>query len=153
MSEYILNFALVDNSTEEMENFGKNVRNKVRQYTSPVLILSLVAAFVLWYIVKLNYSYTTKLMIDITIDSGNDTRGETVAVPCIAEGLGYKLLAHKVFGHRSLKLQLSDVKTTPSVEDDSQLLILPESILNAISTRNSDIRILSVEEIPAIRKP
>ena len=40
-----------------MERFGW-----LRRYISPVFLALLVASFILWYIAKLNYTYTTCLL-------------------------------------------------------------------------------------------
>ena len=130
-----------------MRNFIQNIKRILKPYTSPVFFMFLFASFIMWYIAKLNYTYTTQLPFEITIN------GEKIRVHCMAEGVGYRLFAHRFYGRTNLRLQLSDVKTVPSEEDSTQLYIVPESIRNAISTRNSDIRIISVEEIPAITKP
>lgn len=130
-----------------MGKFVQDFKRVSRQYTSPVFIVFLFASFVMWYIAKLNYTYTTILPFEITIN------GEKIRVHCMAEGVGYRLFAHPFYGRTNLRLQLSDVKTIPSEEDSTLLYITPESIKNAITTRNSDIKIISVEEIPTIHKP
>ena len=59
-----------------MERFGW-----LRRYISPVFLALLVASFILWYIAKLNYTYTTEpvsythLRGQLHIDQYDDHRG------------------------------------------------------------------------------
>ena len=46
-----------------MERFGW-----LRRYISPVFLALLVASFILWYIAKLNYTYTTEQPFTVNVD-------------------------------------------------------------------------------------
>ena len=46
-----------------MERFGW-----LRRYVSPVFLALLVASFILWYIAKLNYTYTTEQPFTVNVD-------------------------------------------------------------------------------------
>ena len=59
-----------------------NLRQWLRKYISPVFVAMLVASFVLWYIAKLNYTYTTDKTVQVNVD------GEEFEVVCVIEGLG-----------------------------------------------------------------
>ena len=56
-----------------MERFGW-----LRRYVSPVFLALLVASFILWYIAKLNYTYTTEQPFTVNVD------GERFKVSCVA---------------------------------------------------------------------
>ena len=45
-----------------MERFGW-----LRRYVSPVFLALLVASFILWYIAKLNYTYTTEQPFTVNV--------------------------------------------------------------------------------------
>ena len=47
-----------------MERFGW-----LRRYVSPVFLALLVASFILWYIAKLNYTYTTEQPFTVNVDA------------------------------------------------------------------------------------
>ena len=59
-----------------MERFGW-----LRRYVSPVFLALLVASFILWYIAKLNYTYTTEQPFTVNVD------GERFKVSCVVEGV------------------------------------------------------------------
>ena len=63
-----------------MERFGW-----LRRYVSPVFLALLVASFILWYIAKLNYTYTTEQPFTVNVD------GERFKVSCVVEGVGTNL--------------------------------------------------------------
>ena len=49
----------------------------LHRYVSPVFLVMLVASFILWYIAKLSYTYTTEYVVSINTD------GEKYKVACI----------------------------------------------------------------------
>lgn len=122
----------------------------LRHYVSPVFILLLVASFILWYIAKLNYTYTTEQVMRVNIG------GERIPVTCVVEGLGTNLFGYRVYMDRTLRIPLSELRVTPSYETESygRLVIDPLSLQHAISVRCSDIKIVSiVGVIPTLEKP
>ena len=68
-----------------MERFGW-----LRRYISPVFLALLVASFILWYIAKLNYTYTTEQPFTVNVD------GERFKVSCVVEGVGTNLFGYRV---------------------------------------------------------
>ena len=60
----------------------ERVFNWVRRYVSTVFLMMLVASFILWYIAKLSYTYTTEYTVRVNTD------GEKYKVTCIFEGIG-----------------------------------------------------------------
>lgn len=124
----------------------------VKSYISPVYIMLLLASFTLWYIAKLNYSYTTELDVKIRIE---DNR---FSVPCVVEGKGANLFGHLISNSR-VNIPLSELEYSV-MHDVTQIGVAPSgkqrlhiqsaSLQNAISVRMSDIKILSVGAIPDI---
>lgn len=130
----------------------KSVWRGIVNYVSPTFIILLCASFILWYILKLQYTYTTNYSVPVNIN------GDRLRVPCVVEGKGTILFGYRVYMHREIQIPLSDLKYTLTqmiepesgeVRDDV-LLIDPQSIHNAISVRVSDIKIVSVGDVPLL---
>lgn len=126
----------------------------VMGYVSPTFIILLCASFILWYILKLQYTYTTNFSVLINVD------GERLRVPCVVEGKGTNLLGYKAYASKELKIPLSDLKYTVSDDwgDSGELLgqwyvLDPQSVQSAISVRFSNIKVISVGDIPSIAVP
>lgn len=129
---------------------------KVRKYVSPVFVMLLIASFTLWYIAKLNYTYTTELEVKVRI---GDNRFE---VPCVVEGKGTNLFGYAIYTFGRLNIPIEDLVYTELHEvrdvgsapaSTKRVHIQPASLLNAISVRLSDIKIRSVGDIPVIEIP
>lgn len=122
---------------------------KLRRYVSPVFLALLVASFILWYLAKLSYTYTTEQTIRLSID------GQPVEISCVVEGLGTNLFGYRVYMNKTLRIPLAELQTTPSEEEghDGKLVIDPQSLQHAISVRFSDIKVISVNSIPEIDAP
>lgn len=54
---------------------------RMHRYVSPVFLALLVASFILWYIAKLNYVYTTEQVVRLNVD------GELFDLPCVVEDM------------------------------------------------------------------
>lgn len=79
-----------------MENFWKWMRRSV----SPVFWALLFAAFILWYIAKLSYTYTTEHDVRLLVD------GQPLEVTCVVEGPGANLFGYKVYSNKTLRIPL-----------------------------------------------
>lgn len=123
--------------------------SRVRCCISPVFLALLVAAFILWYIAKLSYVYTTELPFDVNVD------GEKFRISCVVEGVGTNLFGYQVYMSKRLRIPLSELKSSPvqGESPDVRLKIDSLSLQNAISVRLSDIKIISVGSSPVISKP
>ncbi len=77
-----------------MENF----LHWIRRYVSPVFLALLVASFILWYLAKLSYTYTTEQTIRVNID------GQPIEVACVVEGLGTNLFGYRVYSSKRLRI-------------------------------------------------
>ena len=116
---------------------------------SPVFIAMFVASFVLWYITKLNYNYTTDYNVRLNIG------GEKLEVPCVIEGKGTNLFNYKFQLSKRLRIPLDELNYKP-VEDDFGGMFLqidPKSLQNAISVRVSDIKVVSLGDVPMLSMP
>ena len=112
-------------------------------HVSAVFIVMLVASFVLWYLSKLNYTYTTEHDVRVTVD------GETVDVRCVIEGLGTNLLGYKINRRTQLRVPLSELKyrrVRAEGEEQYHVEIDKQSLQDAIATRCSDIKIVSIKD-------
>lgn len=121
----------------------------MRRYVSPVFLALLAASFVLWYIAKLSYTYTTEQVVHVNVD------GEPFEVTCVVEGVGTNLFGYRVYTGKTLRIPLSELKYKRSYEEghEGRLILNPQSLQNAISVRISDIKIISVGTIPEINTP
>ncbi len=125
-----------------MENFWK----WMHRYVSPVFLVMLVASFILWFIAKLNYTYMTEQQVQLLID------GRPVEVTCMVEGLGTNLFGYKVYSNKTLRIPLTELRYEVAQEEghEGRIRIDPQSLQSAISLRYSDIKIISVGEVPEI---
>lgn len=121
----------------------------LHRYVSPVFLAMLVASFILWYIAKLSYNYTTEQTVSVNVD------GEKFKVECVVEGIGTNLFGYRAYMSKTLRIPLSELKYKHSREKDREgyLIIDPQSLQNAISVRYSDIKVLSIGSVPEIPDP
>lgn len=112
----------------------------VRRLSNPVFFLLLFCSIVLWYIIKLSYTYTTDIVIPVKIE---DTR---YSVRCNVEGIGYQILLYKMRPRKNtVVLEPNNVDMLPSPVTPGAYNISAFSLQNAISQRVSDLKILSVD--------
>ncbi len=123
------------------------------RYVSPVFMMLFVVSFVLWYIAKLNYTYTTDMNVKVRI--GN----HRYDVPCVVEGKGTNLVGYFISSSRRItvpleELQWTEVTDVTGVCDVSattrRLHIEPQSLQNAIAVRLSDIKVRSIGVVPDV---
>ena len=140
----------------------KTWAQKLRKYISPVFLAMLAVSFTLWYISKLNYTYTTDFNIKVKID------GERIVVPCVVEGKGTNLFGYGFYTSRRVNIPLSElnheVVEVPVINEKGEVdtlakeykvRISPLSMQDAISVRFSDLKIVSVgdfDDIPLSQK-
>ena len=127
----------------------ENLLHWMRRYVSPVFLSFLVASFILWYIAKLSYTYTTEQNVRVSVD------GQPFEVTCVVEGIGTNLFGYRVYMNKRLRIPLSELKTHPSQEEghEGKLVIDPQSLQDALAPRFSDIKIVSIKDIPEIDRP
>lgn len=129
--------------------------DKIRRQLSPSFLAMLLISFTLWYITKLSYSYTTNFDLKVVV------RGENVVIPCVYEGKGTNLL-HYYMSPSEIELDLKDVsysvKTTSytydgqseKAEPNKVIILKPSSLHSYLSLKFSDIKVVSVGDIPEI---
>lgn len=139
----------VKRCAEQPETVMERLLKWLHRYVSPVFLMLLVASFILWYIAKLSYTYITEQTVRVNISD------QTIEVPCVVEGVGTNLFGYRVYVNKTLRIPIEELRTTPSTEPghEDRLVIDPQSLQKALSTRFSDIRIISVGEIPELEKP
>lgn len=127
----------------------ESVFNWLRRYISPVFLALLVASFILWYIAKLNYTYTTEQPVHVNVN------GQRFKVSCVVEGVGTNLFGYRVYMNRRLRIPLTELKYTPSTKEGrgDYLKIDSLSLHSAISVRLSDIKVISIGAVPEIPDP
>ena len=133
---------------------------KLRKYISPVFLALLAVSFTLWYISKLNYTYTTDFKIKVKVD------GERIVVPCVVEGKGTNLFGYGFYTSRRVNIPLSELNheiveipvtneqgVVDTLVKEYKVRISPLSMQDAISVRFSDLKIVSVGDFPDIDIP
>ncbi len=127
----------------------EHILDKMRRYISPVFLSLLVASFILWYIAKLGYTYTTEQVMRINVD------GRKFEVTCVVEGVGTNLFGYRVYMNKTLKVPLTELKFVDLVNEQGQTMLEIDrtSLQNAISVRMSDIKVISIGEVPQIEQP
>lgn len=126
-----------------MEKFLKGLR----RYISPVFLALLVASFILWYIAKLNYTYTTDQVVNVDVD------GQQFQVTCVVEGVGTNLFGYRVYARKSLRIPLVELRYKPSQQHEGMIVVDSQSLQDAIALKFSDIKVLSLRSIPEIEMP
>lgn len=115
----------------------------IRRYISPVFVTLFFAAFILWYITKLGYDYTTDYQVAVTVD------GKTFDVDCKIHGKGLDLFNFKVLSQkRTFDIPLSELRYE-QVEWGS-ISLDPVSLQRALSSRIADVDLVSVGAVPSI---
>ncbi len=115
----------------------------LRHYISPAFVVMLTASFILWYIAKLSYTYTTDLNIDVKIGTTK------LGVVCVVEGVGTNLFGYRLYKGGKVSIPLSELKYQRFV-GTNDIAIDPQSLQNALSVRYSDIKVVSVGSVPII---
>ena len=132
----------------------------LRKYISPVFLVLLGVSFTLWYISKLNYTYTTDFNVKVKVD------GERILVPCVVEGKGTTLFGYGFYASRRANISLSELNyeviEEPSIDENGvvdtltinrKVRISPLSMQDAISVRFSDLKIMSIGDFSDISLP
>ena len=137
----------MSNALDKLKALWRVLKSSV----SPAFIMLMCASFIMWYILKLQYTYTTDYVVLVNIE------GERMRIPCVIEGKGTNLLGYRVHMHKEIKIALIDLKYSIASEQDEQtgevvdsIVIDPHSIQSALSVRFSDIKVVSVGDVPQL---
>jgi len=127
----------------------KKATDWMRRYVSPVFLVLLVASFILWYIAKLNYTYTTEQPIRLSVE------GVPFEITSVVEGVGTNLFGYRVYMNKTLRIPLSELRYTRSRDEGHEgwVVIDPQSLQSAIAVRFSDIKVISIGSIPELDIP
>ncbi|MFR9504170.1 MAG: hypothetical protein SNH73_06965 [Rikenellaceae bacterium] len=127
----------------------KDLLTWLRHYISPAFFVMLTASFVLWYIAKLSYTYTTDLDVNIKVG------GNKFKVGCVVEGVGTNLFGYRLYKGGKVSIPLSELKYERSygVSSKGKIVIDPQSLQNALSVRYSDIKVVSIGAVPLLDIP
>ena len=108
----------------ELQRTLDNLLKWMHRYVSPVFLALLVASFILWYIAKLSYTYTTEQVVRVSVD------GEPFEVTCVVEGVGTNLFGYRVYMNKTLRIPLSELKYKRSREEghEGKVVIDPQSL-------------------------
>lgn len=127
----------------------ENIWKWMHRYVSPVFLALLVASFILWYIAKLSYTYTTEQDVRLLVD------GQPLEVTCVVEGIGANLFGYKVYSNKTLRIPLTELEYEVRHDEghEDKIRIDPQSLLKAVSVRFSDIKVRSIGAVPEIDSP
>lgn len=122
---------------------------RVYRYVHPVFLMMFVAAFVCWFIAKLNYTYSTRHDVKVEVD------GVPFEVTCVVEGVGTNLFGYKVYSNKTLRIPLSSLKYRASREagHEGKIILDPQSLQSAIAVQLSDIKVRAIDGVPEIDRP
>ena len=135
------------NDHPAMQKFWHIIKRAAREFTSPVFILLLLLATMLWYIIKLSNTYTAEIPVRVRIGENR------FVVTCMAEGTGTRIVAYRYLPGREVVVKPADLQLTPSTHNKDAFIINPFSLQNAISLKNSDVKFISLGELPEIILP
>ena len=122
---------------EKIKTFFKWLRSCI----SPVYIVMLIAAFILWFSTKLGHTYTTDHDVTVIID------GESYDVNCKIKGKGTDLIYYTISSKRScFTIPLSDLTVDPISGH-----VTAESMKQALIQRMSNIEVEAVGSVPIIK--
>ena len=130
--------------TRKIINNGKELIGKVKRRITPAFLITLAMAVIFWYSGKLGYTYTTEIPVSVQIE------GQRVRTTCMVEGTGHNILSARYFKRRTVKLQRFDVELMLVDKESNTYEISPTSLQNALSVRNSSLKIISVSRMPFI---
>lgn len=127
-----------------IDNFAKFLK-LLRRYISPVYIMMLVAALVLWYATKLGETYTTDHEVTVIVD------GTKYEVDCTIRGKGTDLISYTMSSRRSrFKISSSELTIDKEYPNDGTIRehINTVSLQQALAARMSDVEVVAVGSIP-----
>jgi len=121
----------------------------MHRYVSPVFLALLMASFILWYIAKLSYIYTTEQKVRVDVD------GQVFDVTCTVEGVGTNLFGYQVYMNKTLRIPLSALKYKRSREEGHEGggQAGARAVGIGVSVKFSDIKITSIDAVPEIDFP
>ena len=111
---------------------------------TPLFLVMLGLSFELWYVSKLQYSYTAEVPVVVSVE------GDRHRVTCVVQGSGHNILSARYFKRKPVKLKRGDVELIPVEGEVNTWEVGQESLRNAIAIRNADIKVVSVSRMPYV---
>ncbi len=119
------------------------VRILLRRRTLTFLVFLTISA-ILWYITKLSYVYQTEIPVKVSV------AGNIITARTLVEGSGYKILAYRHFFNKPVEIPLGELELSPVSDIAGEFTIDPSSMQRALAHRKSDIKVVSVGNLPQV---
>lgn len=120
------------------ESIGKLLGHAI----SPVFLVLLLCSFVLWYTTKLGRDYDIEMPLNMRIDD------QKYRVTAQVQGKGTTLLAQRLSLKSPINIKLTELKVRKSLDNPNALIINPESLTRAISSKTNDFKVVQIIEMP-----
>lgn len=128
-----------------MKKIFQRLKIYISKYVSTTFIFCLCLAASFWYATKLSYTYTAQIPVHIRVGD------EQFEVECVAETSGYNIMSHRYFSGKKLVLSPRELILSPVPGEEGVYKINLLALQNAISLKYSDMKIVSVGEVPDIK--
>lgn len=130
--------------TRKIISQGKEIVGNIRRRITPAFLIALFLSFIFWYSGKLKYNYTAEIPISVIIE------GERHRVTCVVEGTGHNIISTHYFKRSKVKLRRTDLELIPVEGVSNTYKVTSESLQNALSVRNANLKFVSVSQLPYI---
>lgn len=131
----------------------RKVRRALNQFASTRIIIITILSFSMWLMVKLKNTYTTDINLLLTIEN------HKYELTCVFEGDGMKLLRYSIIPpemtisldevqHRTVKVYDDDAKAHGKSALVRKIRVSHKSLVDAVNIKFSDIKVVSVSEMP-----
>ena len=130
--------------TQQLINRGKEIAGSIRRRITPAFLVALFLSFIFWYSGKLKYNYTAEIPLTVVIEQ------ERHRVTCMVEGTGHNIISTRYFNRKKTKLRRSDLEFIPVEGVSNTYQVTSESLQNALSVRNANLKFISVSALPYI---
>lgn len=117
----------------------------LKRYMSFGFLVMLILSFIMWFIIKLDRTYTATVPFEIAVGK-HEFRVETVV-----SGKGNRIFAYRYYRKKRLAVSWKELEISPSAVDPGAYVISPYSLQNAISRQTTELQIISLGTIPEIR--
>lgn len=122
--------------------------HRITHYIKPSFWIFLVIAALLWYVTKLGYRYTTEIPLAVEVTNDFSSRlwidQPRHTVHCRAEGVGSKLLSHKLRMADRLVIPMSQLTLVPVSGSDELFRIDKTTLTGALAAAGKELRILEI---------
>lgn len=118
---------------------------KHRTTSMAALVPCLLLALAFWYVIKLSYVYTASVPVTLRLEEGRRLR-----VNPMVEATGYRLFVYRYVRRSRLDASLDELGAVPSAINPGSWVVDPLTLQNLISVSNSDLRIVSMGDIPEV---